>query len=59
MGEDRKNVGLLIKAFYETFKNKMNAPALDSKNISSKLAPLILIEKRYLRKIKLRLEKSS
>jgi len=28
MGEDRKNVGLLIKAFYETFKNKMNAPAL-------------------------------
>ena len=28
MGEDRKNVGLLIKAFYETFKNKKNKPAL-------------------------------
>jgi glycosyltransferase involved in cell wall biosynthesis len=28
MGEDRKNVGLLIKAFYETFKNKTNKPAL-------------------------------
>ena len=28
MGEDRKNVGLLIKAFYETFKNKSKAPAL-------------------------------
>ena len=28
MGHDRKNVGLLIKAFYETFKNKSNAPAL-------------------------------
>jgi glycosyltransferase involved in cell wall biosynthesis len=28
MGEDRKNVGLLIKAFYETFKNKANKPAL-------------------------------
>ena len=28
MGEDRKNVGLLVKAFYETFKNKMNKPAL-------------------------------
>jgi glycosyltransferase involved in cell wall biosynthesis len=28
LGEDRKNVGLLIKAFYETFKNKTNAPAL-------------------------------
>ena len=26
--EDRKNVGLLIKAFYETFKNKKNKPAL-------------------------------
>jgi hypothetical protein len=28
MGEDRKNVGLLIKAFYEIFKNKANSPAL-------------------------------
>jgi len=28
MGEDRKNVGLLIKAFFETFKNKSKAPAL-------------------------------
>lgn len=28
MGEDRKNVGLLIKAFYELFKNKPNPPAL-------------------------------
>tara|TARA_R110000822_G_scaffold45541_5_gene121765 strand:+ start:1442 stop:2728 length:1287 start_codon:yes stop_codon:yes gene_type:complete len=28
MGEDRKNVGLLVKAFYETFKNKTKTPAL-------------------------------
>jgi hypothetical protein len=28
IGEDRKNVGLLIKAFFETFKNKQNKPAL-------------------------------
>ena len=28
LGHDRKNVGLLIKAFYEVFKNKGNAPAL-------------------------------
>jgi glycosyltransferase involved in cell wall biosynthesis len=28
IGEDRKNVGLLVKAFYETFKNKTNKPAL-------------------------------
>ena len=27
-GEDRKNVGALIKSFYEAFKNKTNAPAL-------------------------------
>jgi hypothetical protein len=28
VGEDRKNIGLTIKAFYETFKNKANKPAL-------------------------------
>jgi glycosyltransferase involved in cell wall biosynthesis len=28
VGEDRKNVGLLVKAFLETFKNKPNPPAL-------------------------------
>jgi len=28
LGEDRKNVGLLIKAFYETLKNKSKKPAL-------------------------------
>ena len=28
LGHDRKNVGLMIKAFYETFKNKKKKPAL-------------------------------
>ena len=28
IGEDRKNITLLIKAFYETFKNKTKKPAL-------------------------------
>jgi hypothetical protein len=28
LGEDRKNVGLLIKMFYEIFKNKKDKPAL-------------------------------
>ena len=28
LGEDRKNVGLLVKAFLETFKGKKNQPAL-------------------------------
>ena len=28
MGEDRKNLSLLVKAFYETFKNKSKKPAL-------------------------------
>lgn len=35
LGEDRKNVGLLIKAFYEIFKNKKNPPALILKTASS------------------------
>ena len=28
LGHDRKNVGLLIKLFFEAFKNKKNVPAL-------------------------------
>jgi hypothetical protein len=28
LGEDRKNVGLLVKSFFETFKNKSKKPAL-------------------------------
>jgi glycosyltransferase involved in cell wall biosynthesis len=28
IGHDRKNIGLLIKSFYETFKNKKKKPAL-------------------------------
>lgn len=35
MGEDRKNIGLLVKAFYETFKNKKNQPALILKTSSA------------------------
>lgn len=34
IGEDRKNVGLLVKAFYEVFKNKTKAPALILKTSS-------------------------
>jgi len=28
IGEDRKNISLIVKSFYETFKNKKNKPAL-------------------------------
>jgi hypothetical protein len=28
IGEDRKNIGMMIKVFLETFKNRMNPPAL-------------------------------
>ncbi len=28
LGQDRKNVGLLVRSFYETFKGKKNKPAL-------------------------------
>ena len=34
IGEDRKNVGILVKTFLETFKNKKNAPALVMKTMS-------------------------
>lgn len=34
VGEDRKNIGLTIKAFYETFKNKKSKPALVLKTTS-------------------------
>jgi hypothetical protein len=34
-GEDRKNVGLLVKAFYEVFKNKTKKPALILKTSGS------------------------
>ena len=33
IGEDRKNTGLLVKTFLETFKNKKNAPALIMKTM--------------------------
>ena len=35
IGEDRKNVGLLVKAFLETFKNKKKTPALILKTSQS------------------------
>ena len=35
LGQDRKNVGLLIKAFFETFKNKAKKPALILKTSGS------------------------
>jgi glycosyltransferase involved in cell wall biosynthesis len=35
LGQDRKNVGLLVKAFFETFKNKSKQPALILKTSGS------------------------
>ncbi len=32
IGQDRKDVGMLIKVFLETFKNTRNQPALNIKN---------------------------
>ena len=34
IGEDRKNIGVTIKSFYETFKDKKNPPALILKTSS-------------------------
>jgi len=51
LGEDRKNVGLLIKAFYETFKNKSNKPALILK--TSQVGSSYMDREEILKKIKL------
>ena len=50
LGEDRKNVGLLIKAFFETFKNKINAPALILK--TSQVGSSYMDREEILKKIK-------
>jgi glycosyltransferase involved in cell wall biosynthesis len=43
-GEDRKNVSGLIKTFYESFKNKQNAPALILKTSGGALSVMDRIE---------------
>jgi len=51
LGEDRKNVGLLVKAFYEIFKNKKDKPALILK--TSQMGSSYLDRDEILRKIDL------
>jgi len=51
LGEDRKNVGLLVKAFYETFKNKKSKPALILK--TSQVGSSYMDRDEILRKINL------
>jgi len=51
VGEDRKNVGLLVKLFYEIFKNKKDKPALILK--TSQMGSSYLDRDEILRKIKL------
>ncbi len=50
LGEDRKNVGLLVKAFLETFKNKPNKPALILK--TSQVGSSYVDREEILKKIK-------
>jgi glycosyltransferase involved in cell wall biosynthesis len=50
LGEDRKNVGLLVKAFYETFKNKTNKPALILK--TAQVSSSYMDREEILKKIK-------
>jgi hypothetical protein len=51
LGEDRKNVGLLVKMFYEIFKNKKDKPALILK--TSQMGSSYLDRDEILRKIKM------
>jgi len=50
LGEDRKNVSLLVKAFYETFKNKSKKPALILK--TSQVGSSYIDREEILKKIK-------
>jgi len=50
VGEDRKNVGLLVKAFYEVFKNKTKKPALILK--TSQVGSSYVDREEILKKIK-------
>jgi hypothetical protein len=50
LGEDRKNVGLLIKAFFETFKNKSKKPALILK--TSQIGSSYVDREEIIKKIK-------
>jgi hypothetical protein len=50
VGEDRKNVGLLVKAFYEVFKNKTKRPALILK--TSQVGSSYVDREEILKKIK-------
>jgi len=50
LGEDRKNVGLLIKSFFEAFKNKTNKPALILK--TSQVGSSYMDREEILKKIK-------
>ncbi len=49
LGEDRKDLGMLVKVFYETFKNQKNQPALILK--TSGATPCILDREDILKKI--------
>ena len=51
VGEDRKNVGLLIKMFFEVFKNKKDKPALILK--TSQMGSSYIDRDEILKKIKL------
>jgi len=50
LSEDRKNVGLLVKAFYEVFKNKSKKPALILK--TSQVGSSYVDREEILKKIK-------
>ena len=51
IGQDRKNTGLLIKAFFELFKNKKNRPALILK--TSIIGPSYMDRDEILKRIQL------
>ncbi len=51
LGEDRKDVGMMLKVFLETFKNQKNAPALILKTSSAGFS--VIDKKRLFEKIEM------
>ena len=48
LGEDRKDIGMMIKSFLNTFKNQKNPPALILKTSSANFS---IIDRREIKKI--------
>ena len=57
MGEDRKDIGMLLRVFYNLFKDKKDAPALILKTSGASFS--VIDRNETMKKIKIQLKKLS